>query len=84
MQNAWVLNQEILINPELYHPCNLSVIKGRVFLGWTSTNLGLMFLLKDTTHWPWWGSNLQPLGLSQALYHWAPKSKLATSQISIF
>ena len=20
MQNAWVLNQEILINPELYHP----------------------------------------------------------------
>ena len=21
MQNAWVLNQEILINPELYHPC---------------------------------------------------------------
>ena len=28
---------------------NLSVIKGRVFLGWTSTKLGLMFLLKDTT-----------------------------------
>ena len=26
---------------------NLSVIKGRVFLGWTSTKLGLMFLLKD-------------------------------------
>ena len=21
MQNAWGLNQEILINPELYHPC---------------------------------------------------------------
>ena len=21
MQNAWVLNQEIPINPELYHPC---------------------------------------------------------------
>ena len=30
---------------------NLSVIKGRVFLGWTSTKLGLMFLLKDTTQW---------------------------------
>ena len=30
---------------------NLSVIKGRVFLGWTSTKLGLMFLLKGTTHW---------------------------------
>ena len=25
MQNAWVLNQEILINPELYHPCKLPV-----------------------------------------------------------
>ena len=25
---------------------NLSVIKGQVFLGWTSTELGLMFLLK--------------------------------------
>ena len=37
---------------------NLSVIKGRVFLGWTSTKLGLMFLLKDTKQWrqwrPWW------------------------------
>ena len=32
---------------------NLSVtcIKGRVFLGRTSTKLGLMFLLKDTTQW---------------------------------
>ena len=27
---------------------NLSVIKRRVFLGWTSTKLGLMFLLRDT------------------------------------
>ena len=25
---------------------NLSVIKGRAFLGWASTKLGLMFLLK--------------------------------------
>ena len=23
MQNAWVLNQEILINPELYHPSTM-------------------------------------------------------------
>ena len=38
---------------------NLSVIKGRVFLGWTSTKLGLMLLLKDTTQWRRWGSNLQ-------------------------
>ena len=36
---------------------NLSVIKGRVFLGWTSTRLGLMFLLKDTRQWRRWGSN---------------------------
>ena len=27
---------------------NRSVIKGQVFLGWTSTKLGLMFLLKNT------------------------------------
>ena len=34
----------------LLRPINsLSVIKGRVFLGRTSTKLGLMFLLKDTT-----------------------------------
>ena len=39
---------------------NLSVIKGQVFLGWTSNKLGLMFLLKDTTQW---GSNLWPLRL---------------------
>ena len=45
---------------------NLSVIKGRVFLGWTSTKLGLMFLLKDTMQWRRWG-----LVSSQALYHWA-------------
>ena len=55
------------------HPINnLSVIKGQVFLGWTSTKLGLMFLLKDTTQWRWWGSNMLPFGLeSSAQYHWA-------------
>ena len=47
---------------------NLSVIKGRVFLGWTSTKLGLLFLLnfKDTTQWHWWGSNPRPLGLESS------------------
>ena len=52
---------------------NLSVIKGRVFLGWTSTKLGLMILLKDTTQW---GSNLQPFGLESStlpLSHCAPQ-----------
>ena len=54
---------------------NLSVIKGRVFLGWTSTKLGQMFLLKDTTQWRQWGSNLRPLGLESStlpLSHCAP------------
>ena len=50
---------------------NLSVIKGRVFLGWTSTKLGLMFLFKDTMQWRQWGSNRGPSVSSQALYHWA-------------
>ena len=54
---------------------NLSVIKGRVFLGWTSTKLGLMFLLKDTTQWRRWGSNPRPFGLESStlpLSHCAP------------
>ena len=54
---------------------NLSVIKGRVFLGWTSTKLGLMFLLKDTTQWRQWGSNPRPFGLKSStlpLSHCAP------------
>ena len=45
---------------------NLSVIKGQVFLGWTSTKLGLMFLLKETTQWHRWGSNLWPLRLESS------------------
>ena len=55
---------------------NLSVIKGRVFLGWTSTKLGLMFLLKDTTQGRRWGSNPRPFGLESStlpLSHCAPK-----------
>ena len=49
---------------------NLSIINGQVFLGWTSTKLGLMFLLKDTSdagEARTWG----PTVSSQALYHWA-------------
>ena len=45
---------------------NLSVIKGQVFLGWTSTKLGLMFLLKHTTQWRLWVSNPWPLGLESS------------------
>ena len=45
---------------------NLSVIKGGVFLGWTSTKLRLISLLKDTMQWPRWGSNLRPLGLQSS------------------
>ena len=54
---------------------NLSVIKGVIFLGWTSTKLGLMFLLKDTTQWRRWGSNPRPFGLESStlpLSHCAP------------
>ena len=58
------------------HPINnLSVIKRRVFLGWTSTKLGLMFLLKDTTQWRRWGLNPRPFGLESStlpLSHCAP------------
>ena len=46
---------------------NLSVIKGRVFLGWTSIKLGLMFLLKDTTQWRRWG--LKPAALRSRVKH---------------
>ena len=57
---------------------NLSVTKGRVFSGWTSTKLGLMFLLKDTTQWRQWGSNPQLLGLKAStlpLSHCAPEPR---------
>ena len=39
---------------------NLLVMNGRVFLCWTITKLGLMFLLNDTTQW---SRNPRPLGL---------------------
>ena len=45
---------------------NFSVKKERVFLGRTSTKLGLMFLLTDTTQWRRWGSNLWPLSLDSS------------------
>ena len=50
---------------------NFSVIKGRVFLGWTSPKLGLMSLLKDTMQWCRWGSTRGHSVSSQAFYHWA-------------
>ena len=61
---------------DFLHPINnLSVIKGRVFLGWTSTKLEIMFLLKDTTQWRQWGSNPRHLCLESStltLSHCAP------------
>ena len=54
---------------------NISSIKGWFFLGWTSTKLGLMFLLKHTTQWCWWCSNPRLLGLESStltLSHYAP------------
>ena len=49
---------------------NLSVIKGLVYLGWTSTKLGLLFLLEDTTQWCWWPFSLESSTLP--LSHCAP------------
>ena len=45
---------------------NLSVIKGQIFLGWTSTKLGLMCLAQEHHEWLWWGSNPWPLGLESS------------------
>ena len=53
---------------------NISVLKGQVSLGWTSTKLGLMFLLKDKTQWRSDAGEARTRGpsvASQALYHWA-------------
>ena len=51
---------------------NLSVKQGRVFLGWTSTKLGLMCLAQgpqcNDIGEAW---TRHPLVSSQALYHWA-------------
>ena len=69
---AWVitdlkLERQIFVWFDSLRPINnLSVIKGRVFLGWTSTKLELMFLLKDTTQCRRWGSYPQPLGLESS------------------
>ena len=47
------------------HQQSLSYI-GMIFLGWTSIEVGLMFLLKDTTQWRQWGLNQRPLGLESS------------------
>ena len=65
---------------------NLSVIKWQVLLGWTSTKLGLMFLLEDTRQWRQWGSNQQPLGLESStlqLSHCVYWNALQTSFIMV-
>ena len=55
------------------HPINnLSVIKGRIFLGWTSTKLGQMCLVQGPRRSD--AGEVRPCGASvssQALYHWA-------------
>ena len=55
---------------DFLHPINnLSVIQGCVFLGWTSTKLGLMCLAQG--HNAVRPVRLEPSVSSQALYHWA-------------
>ena len=55
------------------HPTNnLSVKQGRVFLGWTSTKLGLMCLAQGPQRSdPSEAQTCGPSVSSQALYHWA-------------
>ena len=50
---------------------NLSVIKGRVFLGWTSTKLGLMTCSRTQRSDAGEARTRGPSVSSQALYHWA-------------
>ena len=68
------------------HPINnLSAIKGQIFLGWTSTKLGSMFLLKDTMQWCRWGLNPRPFGLQSStlpLSHCAPPSHWDSSFVN--
>ena len=49
----------------------LSVIKGRVYLGWTSTKLGLMCLAQGHNTMTGEAQTRGPSVSSQALYHWA-------------
>ena len=63
--------RNVLFDLILYIPVNnLSVTLGRVFLGWTSTKLGLMCLAQQRSDageaW-----TRGPSVSSQALYHWA-------------
>ena len=71
-----ILTYLVLFDFDSLRPINnLSVIKERVFLGWTSSKLWLIFLLKDTTQWRRWGSNPLTLGLESStllLSHCAP------------
>ena len=58
---SWYLLLSSFFDLILYVPStNFQLYRGRVFLGWTSTKLGLMFLLKDTKQWRRWGSNWGP------------------------
>ena len=80
----WVLSADNLFFYWFDSLCfinNLSVIKGQVFLGWTSTKLGLMFLLKDTTQWRRWGSNPRPLGLKSSTLHWVTAHRITLQTV---
>ena len=65
--NHWNTKRCLFVWNDSLRPINnFSVKKGRVFLGWIKTKLGLMFLLKDTTQWRRWGSNPGALGLQSS------------------
>ena len=71
----------ILFDLILYVPSTIFVIKGRVFLGWTSTKLGLMFLLKDNAVTP---VRLEPAALRSRVKHSTTESLRSLISAYIF
>ena len=57
MQNAWGLNQEILINPELYHPCIILLLGHCLAMPQTGSYL-LALQETGTLHTTWRYSDL--------------------------
>ena len=68
--NIFTFKLQCLFDLVLYVPVNnFSVTSGRVFLGWTSTQLGLMWLAQGHNQWCAEAWTHNPSVLSQALYH---------------
>ena len=91
-----ILVQKTIINPRSLFVCLIWFFtshqqsfsyKGTGLSAWTSTKLGLMFLLKDTTQWRRWGSNPRSFGLESStlpLSHCAPSTHVITRDLWIY